>query len=127
MDMFIKEKSSISIGHRYFKRYIMSRTFTAKQLLELLLSYSYEILDINVSESVEIDMQVVDGNYTVQRFLECYDTFSNYAISLIEFCIEYQGETLSLMTKMEGDTISFTTSQPDLELDGILHCESYAG
>lgn len=103
-----------------FKDYELDNEIECKQLIFKLTSLGYEIIDVEVEETVELDMQTVDGHYRIQDFIDKYDFIAKYEIDKIWITLNCSGHTLSLTMKLKGKTITLSSENPNLELEEIL-------
>lgn len=106
-----------------FKDYELDNDFECKQLIFKLISLGYDIINIEVEETVEQDMQIVDGNYRVKDFLDKYDLIAKYEIDKISITLDYYGQILELTTRLKGKTINLSSENQTLELEDILQAE----
>lgn len=110
--MYNKIKETI-IRNKYFKIY-QSDSYNPIDILQKLLNNNFKIFDVIVYEDADLGFKTFDGSYSVEEFLEKYDTFRKEDILKIMINLEDGNRIV-----VDDNSISLITTE-NIEIDSYL-------
>lgn len=111
-EMYNKIKETI-IRNKYFKIY-QSDSYNPIDILQKLLNNNFKIFDVIVYEDADLGFKTFDGSYSVEEFLEKYDTFRKEDILKIMINLEDGNRIV-----VDDNSISLITTE-NIEIDSYL-------